>query len=377
MSNEEFLKRLEDALCGRVPQEEVEDALRYHREYFAEAGENAANEIPVPEEVAAQIIQEREAYLRKRQLHWAKPAIVAAICVAAVVTIGTMGGGMLLGRLLGWNTREVIPTARPEPAVIDQVTVAEAWGTAEVMEGTGHDFRHYQEGDRIYTELEADDIFESIVIEGVSDDVTITQANDFSLGLWHDQREQVDCQMQDGVLHITGEVKSALSAGFQRGEINITIPEGAKLYRIQVETDMGNIYLSDVSAGEVELNADLGNITVSGGIFDLLDCESDMGDVSVSSVMTSVLKCECDSGSVEAVEFDAVETELVADLGSVTAIATGSVSDYDLELSVGLGELRLNGEKKKPNSYYQTVQTDRSLHAKVDTGNITLDFIEP
>lgn len=376
MSNEEFLKRLEAALTGRVPQEDVDDAMCYHREYFAEAGENAANEIPAPEEVAAQIIRDREAYLRKRQLHWAKPAIVAAICVAVVVTIGMLGGRMLLGRLIGWNTRDAIPTARPDISAIDQVTVVEDWGTAEVLAGTEHGFHHYQEGDRVYTDLEVGTVFESIVIEGVSDNVTITRGTDFSLGLWHDRRENVDCQVRDGVLCITGSVKGTLSAGFQPGEISITIPEVAGFYRIQVETDLGDIYMDGVSVGEVELDTDLGDISVSGGTFDLLDCDSDMGDVSVSSVEAARLKCECDCGNIEVIEFDATETELVADLGSVTAIATGSIRDYDLELAVDLGEIKVNGERKKSGSYAQSVGADRSLHAKADTGSITLDFMQ-
>lgn len=65
MSNEEFLNRLETALRDRVPREDVDDAMNYHREYFSEAGENAAEELPAPEAVAEQIVREREEYLRK------------------------------------------------------------------------------------------------------------------------------------------------------------------------------------------------------------------------------------------------------------------------------------------------------------------------
>lgn len=374
MSNEEFLKRLEAALNGRVPQEEVDDAMRYHREYFAEAGENAADGIPAPEEVATQIIQERAEYLRKRQLKWAMPAIIIAVCVGLVATFGALGGHLLLQRWIGWGAHDPVRTAAPDPYVIDQVTVTE--GTAAYVEETADSgFYQRQEGDRVYVYSDRDISFESIVIEGVSDHVTITRADSFAVDLWHDQRETLDCWVQDNVLHITGAVKGITSTGFEQGQIDIAVPEDAGLYRFQVETDMGDIFLDGVNAGEAELSTDLGNVTVSSGMFDLLDCDSDMGDVSVTSVETITLKCECDAGNVEAVEFDAVETELSADLGSIIAIATGSAEDYDLELEVDLGELQLNGEKK-PNSYFQTVHADRSLHAKVDTGSLTLDFTQ-
>lgn len=379
MSNEEFLKRLEAALSGQVPQEEVDDALNYHREYFAEAGENAANEIPAPEEVAAQIIRERNDYLRKRQLRWARPAIIAALGVGLVLTFGMMGGRWIAGNLLGWGGRVVGSVAYATPEPISQVTVTdvvgEATDTAYVMEGTDDAFYHRQEGDRDYMYSGQDIYFESIVIEGVSGNVFIGVGNSFMVDLWHDDRETVDCQVRDGVLHITGKVTGALSTGFQQGQINIIVPEDGGLYRIQVETDMGDISLERVSAGEVELDTELGNISVSGGMFDLLDCDSDMGDVTVTSVEAAMLKCSCDAGIIEAVEFDATEAELVADLGSITAIAAGNASGYDLELEVDLGELKLNGEKRS-NSYFQTVHADRSIHAKVDTGNITLDFME-
>lgn len=369
MSNEEFLKRLEAALAGRVPQEELDDAMNYHREYFAEAGENAADSIPTPEEVAAQIIREREGYLRKRQLKWAMPAVIAALFVGVVATIGIFGGRTLLGRWIGWGVQD--PVAQPDPFAIDEVTVI---GEACVTEGTGGLYQR-QEGDTVYISGELDTPVERIVIEGVSDHVTITPGAVFSVDLWHDQRESLDCSVKNGTLHITGKVEGVLSMGLQQGQITLTVPENFGVYQIQVDTDMGDIYMENITAGEAELSADVGTITVSSGTFDRLDCDSDMGDVTVMSVEAAVLQCEADTGNIEAIELSAAQADLSADLGSITAVAEGSFKEYDLELEVDLGELKLNGEKKS-NSYSQSVLGDRSIHAKVGAGNLTLDFTQ-
>lgn len=377
MSNEEFLRRLEAALTGRVPQEELDDAMNYHREYFAEAGENAADGIPAPEEVAAQIIREREGYLRKRQIRWAMPAIVIALCVGLVATVGILGGHSLLQRWIGWG-RTSTPTAaleRTTPPILSEAVTDVVEGEASyVTEGTGGLFQS-QEGDTVYVSGELDSSVERIVIEGVSDHVTITPGGGFFVDVWHDQQELLDCNVKDGTLYMTGKLKGTLPAGAQQGQITITVPEDLRLSRIEVETDLGDIYLESITAGEVELSADVGNITVSSGSFDLLDCDSDLGDVTVTAVEAVMLQCECDAGNIEAMEFDAKNTELSADLGGITAIAVDGVEDYDLELEVDLGELLLNGERK-PNSYAQTVRGGRSLHAQVDTGDLTLDFTQ-
>lgn len=367
MSNEEFLRRLEGALKNRVPQEDVDDAMNYHREYFAEAGDNAAESLPEPEAVAEQIIREREEYLRKRQFHWAKPAIIAALCVGVVVTLAVGWGAKSFFRnLWGHIGRTDDPIAVAEHDVVSQV-VEEAYA------GTG--FTTTKTGSRVYVSGTTA-TFESIVIEGVSDNVTITAAgSEFMLDIDRDKRESMDYSVEDGTLYIVGDLDGMINMGYEPGNITITVPQDLSWRSmVRVDTDMGDIYLENIDAGEAELDTDMGNITVSNGHFNNLDCDSDMGDVTVTSVEADSLKCYCDCGQVNAFEFTANETDLEADMGSVSAIALGDMSDYALELEVDLGEVKVDGQKVA--SPYETYGKSYVLKAKADVGSVTLDFTD-
>lgn len=360
MSNEEFLVQLEQLLQGKMPLQEIQNVMDYHREYFAEAGENAAAELDPPEVIARRVLDEYFSPPPRRERGFARLAVVAVLCaVLAVAFIGVRRHG---GRFAIFS-QDTYHTVR-EATSIDQVTVEAGTAIDQVTIVDG--------GTSQWLPQE----FESIVIEGVSDNVVITRGVEFSVAAQHNERETMDCVVKDNTLHITGSVKGALSTGFEKGNISITVPEQAGLSTIRVNTDMGGIYLDGINAGEVELRAELGDISVSSGLFTSLNCDSDLGDISVSSVMADALQCTCDDGSIEAVEFAAMETGLVADLGSITAVAVGVQSDYALELAVDLGELRLNGLKaSKTYTQNATDRTTRFLSAKADVGNITLDFV--
>lgn len=367
MSNEEFLRRLEGALKNRVPQEDVDDAMNYHREYFAEAGENAAEELPAPEAVAEQIIQERAEYLRKRQFKWARPAVVAALCIGLVVTVAVSWGAKSFFRNL-WGRAMRID---------DPVAVAEGDVISQVVEGTyaGTSFTTTKTGSRVHVSGTMDAI-DSIVIEGVSDNVTITAAGrEFMLDIDRDKRESMDYCVEDGTLYIVGDLDGMFNMGYEPGNISITVPQDLNWRSmVRVDTDMGDIYLEYIDGGEVELDTDMGNITVSNGHFNNLDCDSDLGDVTVTSVEADSLNCYCDAGQISAIEFAANETDLESNLGSVTAIAVGARSDYSLELEVDLGEVMVDGQKVA--NSYETYGERYVLKAKADVGSVTLDFTD-
>lgn len=379
MSNEEFLLRLEQLLQGKMPLQEIRNVMEYHREYFAEAGENAAAELDPPEVIAQRVLDEYFSPPAKRRCPaWVKSVVGAGLIVCLTLALIAVAKYYINPHRIRSSVYETTDTVLQAGTAIredyghghDAITQVEQYACA------GTDLATTKEGDQIFTTGNLKP-FDAIFVEGVSDDVTIVRSNDYFVDMCHDNRETLDYSVKDNALHITGKVKSAFSAGFEKGYITVTVPWGASLSTIKVETDMGDIYLEGIDASEAELDTDLGNVSVTEGVFDTLDCDSDMGDVSVSAVQAASLKCVCDTGAVSAVEFDAQETELEADLGSITAIAVGSQGDYGLELEVDLGELKINGEKTA-SPYIKTTpgRNGRHLKAVADVGSVTLDFIQ-
>lgn len=372
MSNEEFLRQLEHLLRGKLPLQELQNVMEYHREYFAEAGENAAAELDPPEVIAQRVLDEYFSPPPSRFPRWVKSAAICAGLVLAVllsVVVWTKALPSWLGQ--GQRAfRDVTITENGETAVdygSDYPPI-----TQVLQEGTA-----VQYGDRVVVSTSLPEL-ESIVIEGVSDNVTIVAdgGGEYILEMEYASRESVDYSVKNGALYIVGALENVFSAGYEPGGITVTVPFGAELSWVSVKTEMGEIFLDSVNSDLVELETDMGSVNVTKGQYGSLECESDMGDVLVNDVTADTLKCTSDCGNVEAITFTAREADLEADLGSVTAIATGWPEDYALELEVDMGEVKLNG-LAEPSPYVTKGRgTGKSIKAAADVGSVTLDFLQ-
>lgn len=368
MSNEEFLRQLEQLLQGKLPLQELQNVMEYHREYFAEAGENAAAELDPPEVIAQRVLDEYFSPPPSRFPRWVKPALLGVGLAAAALLSVVVWTDVLPDRF-GQGRRAF----REVTATEEAMTVTESTPDPdELQESTA-----VQYGDRmaVSTSLPA---LERIVIEGVSDNVTIVAGGggEYGLEMEYASLESLDYSVKDGALYIVGALENVFSAGYEPGEITVTVPSGAEFSWVSVQAELGDISLENISARAAELETDMGGVTVSEGTYGSLDCESDMGDVLVNEVTADTLKCAGDSGNVEAIDFTARETDLEADLGSVTAIAAGWPEDYALELEADLGEVKLNG-RTVPSPYVtQGRGTRKSIKATADVGSVTLDFLQ-
>ena len=363
MSNEEFLRRLEAALKNRVPQEDVDDAMNYHREYFAEAGENAAEELPSPESVAEQIVREREGYLRKQRVRWGARQVGGGLCIVALVLMLAFGIRSAIRKAL-FAADFVAPPSAVEIGTDVKVEAAEEMIVDVVDEG---------DGSRTVTRTLKE--FDAIVIEDISDHVSITSGDDYTLTMRYKDRESPNYSVENGTLYISATSEgNFLSFSEQRGDISITVLLGVELSQIFVDVDMGSITLSGVNATDTELYTDDGNITVTDAAFRSLDCDSDLGSVTVISVEADSLTCYCDTGEIMATEFSAVQAELEADLGSVTAVAVGSQREYGLNLETDLGAIEVGGQEVSNPYASNGRDASRTLHITADVGSVSVDF---
>lgn len=363
MKNEEFLAQLERLLQGKMPPQEIQNVMEYHREYFAEAGENAAAELDPPDVIAQRVLDEYFSPPPSRFPKWAKPAAICAGLVVVGLLLVRVGTHQLFGSLGNWRDGTV--TEEETVTAIDQVIVTE-----DLQPGAA-----IQNGDHMMLSTALPEL-ESIVIEGVSDNVTIVTGNraEYILEMGYASRENLDYSVKDGTLYIVGELENVFSIGYEPGEITVVVPAWAEFSWVSVKAEMGDVFLEKVNAQSAELETDLGNVSVTEGAYGSLDCESDMGDVLVTDVTADMLKCSSDSGNVDAISFTAKETELDADLGGITAIAAGRPEDYALELEVDLGEIRLNGMTVSSPYHSQGRDAGKSIKATADTGGVILDF---
>ncbi|MCM1149921.1 MAG: DUF4097 domain-containing protein, partial [Butyricicoccus sp.] len=208
------------------------------------------------------------------------------------------------------------------------------------------------------------------------------------------------------VLTVTlpAELGCALDAEVSMGSIQL---ENLSLGQVELDTDMGDVYVYGLACLSAELGSDCGSVqansvTSSGG----LSADADMGDVSVENcraageldadsscgkvfvsacsaadaeisaelgdVTVWELDCQrsigidCDCGAMEFKGLRARSIELENDMGSIEGRLPGSITDYSIESGVDMGS----------NSLPKSFSSGGSIRLKAyaDCGSIDIVF---
>ena len=107
------------------------------------------------------------------------------------------------------------------------------------------------------------------------------------------------------------------------GRIEITLPE--KDYDLEIDNNLGDITIEDLS-------------------FDHLDIDNDLGDITLSSILSKDTSIEENSGDVSVQGTFGGRTKIENDLGDIQIDLNGDRDAYALEVSNHLGDTNIDGE---------------------------------
>lgn len=139
---------------------------------------------------------------------------------------------------------------------------------------------------------------------------------------------------------------------------------------LSAQADMGAVLVDNVHAGlKLEAESDCGSVTVCDSSARELELSSDMGDVGVfDTTAQDRAELDCSCGSIE---FRALsvgrEIEIENDMGSVEGTLAGSINDYSIESKASLGSNNLPGQLRLG---------EISLKVFTDCGSIDISFEE-
>ena len=134
----------------------------------------------------------------------------------------------------------------------------------------------------------------------------------------------------DGILHISEGANDAKLLEASVCKVDITVPEGCELDKLDLEVDAGRILVSDVVAREASLASNAGDVTLERGTVD--------------------------------------DATLFVSAGAITVSDFAGVQDATVTLEVEVGELRFLGEVQEGS--YQQTGSGPSLMATVEVGSL-------
>lgn len=314
MDRNAYLRALYDALTELVPAQERAEILRYYEEYFDDAG---------PEGEASVIESLGDPRELARKLA-AEAGYDAPAAKPAPVKRGPKWYWVLLGIVAVLTVMIVALAALFK--VVDKVVDGDFPNvtTTQPTEEVGDPLS--------LTRIEiSEEPFSLIEIEAPVADVTIRTGEGYYVELeWMDDGQYgLKYSLSGGTLRITGIPDSVSGNSYAR--VNITVPEGAVLRETDIEIGVGNVTIENAALSD-------------------LSCETGVGDIAWRGPL-------------------ARETELNTGVGDIT-ITTDTIDGWRCELSVGAGEVLVNGAEHS--FRFRQGGTAGKLEAEAGVGSIVL-----
>ena len=385
-----YLAELAEGLARWVPERERQDILRYYAEYFEEAGPDreaeVIRELGDPWALSCRLAVEGGFVTQEQTESWMPPKKnkwpwVRAVCAVVVVALmGSLVTALVgLGRYVFNNVAQATPVQTQNvTAIVDGGTGIEdefAYGFAneaipgvevyEQMDDEAGGFWTMEDGCLDpFENIEADISFGNITVcEGVDYTLAIQQEGD--LGGY-----ELKWEIKGGAL----KIRDAKSGGFQMSfnglsgltgkhslDVIITVPDGAALEKVDVKTDLGDVFLGNIyAANKIEAKTALGDVECyEVCVLKKLTLKSNLGDVTLGI------------GEL----YDGMDIDLETDLGQVEAQLGCYEQDCGYELKCSLGKVTVNGvsrgdkvERKGSYPY--------KLEAESDLGDVNVYFLD-
>lgn len=185
---------------------------------------------------------------------------------------------------------------------------------------------------------------------------------------------------QDGALTIREKADDHWWDGLQFNSDNhpfvmITVPAGTELNGLDVEVDVGDIKVLDLTAGALELDSDVGDLTVQNvkALFTAA-LSSDVGNIDCTAVTVGgSVSLSTDTGDIRA-EIGAPMVQADSDVGNVTLALPGTAADWSMTLETDTGDVTVDGHDQ--GNRCETSGTQYVLGAKTDGGDVEVTFAE-
>ena len=233
------------------------------------------------------------------------------------------------------------------------------------------------------------DTFGSIDVDISFGAVTVTAGDDYALCI-HQVGDLVGYKLKwyvkDGILMLRDESPKGFNlelnglAGEHSLNVDITVPWGTQLDKLNVKTALGDIFLSElVVEKKVDVKTNLGDVELYGVSAREAKAKSDLGNVGCyGAQVEKELSLDSSLGdvtlSMEELR-EGVEIDLETSMGQVEASLGCRERDCEYELECSLGEVTLNGRGRGDKAEQQG-SYPYHLEAKSSLGDVHVDFIQ-
>ena len=160
-------------------------------------------------------------------------------------------------------------------------------------------------------------------------------------------------------------------------EITVTVPQGTKIGRIDMDGSVGDIRLENIEADDIKINGSVGDCKLDGVRSASTDSETSTGSFKADNCELGEFRSSSSTGECEVKDSSLESADINTSTGGVDLNLKGSENDYYYDLSTSVGDIDVDGaDIDSDDEDYNTSKTGDQKLIKADTsvGGISISF---
>jgi hypothetical protein len=156
-------------------------------------------------------------------------------------------------------------------------------------------------------------------------------------------------------------------------EYEIFYPKGTTLELMEMDNNIGEIYISNIEIGTLNINHDIGNIELVNVNSDDVDIELSLGDIKMEDTQTDALALSSSVGDITVEGALKGKNIIITEMGNIKIKTTLPKSQYTLKFDAQLGDIKVNGDRSG-GAYEVTNNSNNNIDAQTSAGDIKVEF---
>ena len=218
------------------------------------------------------------------------------------------------------------------------------------------------------------DAFTSIQADMNVMDLKVVSGDSYSIQYKAGRKLVPEFEVKNNCLTIKQNQKISFSHATGNAKCTVTVTVADSLDSVKIQSDMGDITLSDQTITTFSLYADVGDIDLENCAFGKSTLETDAGDFKLKNCTFTALSLSTDAGDIDLENCTFTNMDISTDAGDVDIDSKEDLSGYRIDLDTSYGDVTVNHKKQRHSYSHDGNLSGHTLTVSTDAGDIDLNY---
>ena len=218
------------------------------------------------------------------------------------------------------------------------------------------------------------DAFTSIQTDMRVLDLNVVSGDSYSIQYKANRKLVPEFEVKNNCLTIKQLQKGSVFHGTQNAKCEVTVTVADSLDSVKIQSDSGDVALSDQTITTLSLYADAGDIHLENCALDKSTLETDAGDFDLKNCTFTTLSLYADAGDINLGNCTFKNMDISSDAGDIDIDSKEDLSGYRIDLDASFGDVTVNHKNHRSRYSHDGNLSGHTLTVSTDAGDIDLNY---